>query len=108
MEEIEFQPEECRLNAALYVSLTEYRQPNPVTPSPLPIDTPGDKRNLPVENRFEDSLKKERSEVIEREKMDETLSEPEEDMNIGAAPAAKIVLGNYIPGTTGELLQNLS
>ena len=57
-----------------------------------------------MENRFEDALKKERSEVIEREKMDETLSEPEEDLNIEATP----VPGNYSLGTTRKLLKNLS
>ena len=32
--------------------------------------------------------------MIEKETMDETLSEPEEDMNIGATPAVEIVPGN--------------
>ena len=81
---------------------------NPATPFPLSIDTPGDKRNLPVENRFEDTLKKKKSEVIEKEKMNETLNEPEEDFDIGATPAEEIVPGNYSPGTTRELLQDLS
>ena len=77
--------EKHKLDAAgtLYVPLTEYRQPDPATPSPLSIDTHGDKRNLPVENRFEDALKEERSEVIGSENNDETLSEPEEKMDIG-------------------------
>ena len=66
LEETELQHEEGRLNEAgsLFVPLTEHRQLDPATPSPLPIDTPGDKRNLPVENRFEEALKNERSEVM--------------------------------------------
>ena len=111
LEEIEVQHEEPRLDAAgaLYVTLTEYDQSDPVMPSNLSIDTPGDKRNLPVENKLEDALKKERSEVIEKKKMDETLSEPQEAMDIGATPAEEIVRKrNYSPGTTRELLQDLS
>ena len=66
-----------------YVALTEYERTNHVTPSPLSIDLPGDKRNLPVENRLKDALKRERSEVTEGEKMEEALSEPEKDMDTG-------------------------
>ena len=51
--------------------LAKYRQSDPVTPAPLSVGTPGDKRNLLAENRFEDALKKERPEVIEGEEMDE-------------------------------------
>ena len=66
LEKVEIQHEGCRLGAAgvLYMSLTEYKQ-DPVTSSPLSIDTLGDQRNLPVENRFEDTLKRERTEVTE-------------------------------------------
>ena len=54
-------------------------------------------------------MKRERnSEMTEGEKMDETLSESEENMNIGANPTEEIVSVNYSPGTTHELLQNLS
>ena len=70
LEEVELQHEGCRLDAAgaLYVSLTEYKEQAPVTPLPLSIDTPGDKRNIPVESRFENALKRERPEVTEGEK----------------------------------------
>ena len=36
----------------LYVPLTEYETVDPTTPSPLSVGAPGDRRNLPVENRF--------------------------------------------------------
>ena len=40
--------------------------------------------------------------------MGETISEPEEDIDIRANPAEEIVPGRYSPGTTHELLQDLS
>ena len=46
--------------------------------------------------------------MIEGERMDETLSEPEEDIDIRFNPAEEIVPGNYSPGTTYELVQELS
>ena len=109
LEEIELQHDRQRLNAAgaLYVPLTEYKLPDPAMPSPLLVDTPEDKRSLPVKVRFENALKRERPEVMEGEKMNETLSEPEEDMDIGATPNEEIVPGNYSPGTTRKLLQDL-
>ena len=58
-----------------------------MTALPLSIDAPGDNKNIPVENRFEDALNRERFEVKEGERMDETLSEPEEDMGIGGHPS---------------------
>ena len=51
--------------------------------SPLSINTPEDKRNLPLESRIEDALKRDRSEVT---------------------PAEEIVPGNYKYGTTREVL----
>ena len=56
-EYVELQHDERRLNAAgaLYVRLTEYKPSDVVTPSPLLISTPGDKRSLPVEKRLEDA-----------------------------------------------------
>ena len=67
LEEVELQHDERKLDTAgaLYVSLTEYKATDPATPSPLPIGTPGDKRSLPVEGRFEDALKWERPGVVE-------------------------------------------
>ena len=88
-------------------ALSEYKR-EPVTPSPLSIDTPADKKNLPVKNRFENALNQERTEVAEGKRVEEVLSEPEEDMDIGATPAKEIVPGNYSPGTTWEMIQDLS
>ena len=107
LEEIELQHDRQMLNAAgaLYVPLTEYKLADPAMPSPLLVDTPGDKRSLPVKVRFENALKRERPEVMEGEKRNETLSEPEKD--IGATPNEEIVPGNYSPGTTRKLLQDL-
>ena len=51
LEEVEMQHEGHRLTAsgALYVPPTEDKRLNPVKPSHLSIDTPGDRRNPPVE-----------------------------------------------------------
>ena len=46
--------------------------------------------------------------MAEGERVEEVLSEPEEDMDIGATPAKEIVPGNYSPGTTWEMIQDLS
>ena len=48
------QQEGHRLDAAgaLYVPLTDNKRPNPITPLPLSVETPVDKRNLSVEKRF--------------------------------------------------------
>ena len=40
-----------------------------------------------MEKRFEDALKQERSEVTEGEKMEEALSESEEDVDTATTPA---------------------
>ena len=66
---------------ALYVPLTEYKRLNPFTTSPLSVRTPGYKRNLSVKSRFEDALKRKRSETTEGERMEEALSEAEEEMD---------------------------
>ena len=87
--------------------LAEYRKPNPVTPSPVSIDTSGDKRNIPVEKRFEDALRREHgTKVNKKERMEEALSEPRENMDTGATPAEEIVTGSYSPTTTQDLLQD--
>ena len=60
LEEVEFQNKGRKLDAAgtLYVSVTEYKTGNPTTPSPISVGTSGDKRSLPVENRFKDALER--------------------------------------------------
>ena len=45
---------------------------------------------------------------MEGEKLTETLNEAEEEMEIGATPKEEIMPGNFSPGTTRELLQDLS
>ena len=74
LEELELRQEGKRLDAVgpLYVSLTEYKKADPTAPSPLSVGTPGDKRSLPVENRFKEVLEREQAESGERESMDET------------------------------------
>ena len=92
LEEVELKHERCRLDAAgpLYVPLTEYKEPTAVKPSLLSVDTPGHNRHLPVKNRFEDALKREHvTEGTYDEKMEETLSEPEEDMDMGRSRLKK-------------------
>ena len=58
LQEVELLQEGRELDAAgvLYVPLTEYKTADPTTPSPLTVRTPGDRRNLSVENRFTDAL----------------------------------------------------
>ena len=67
MEEVELQHRGHLLESSgtLYIPLTEYKRLNSVTPSPLSLETPGDKRRLPVESTFEKSLKRERPEATE-------------------------------------------
>ena len=69
--------EEKELDAAgpLYAALSNYNKLDPATPSPLSVGTPGDRRSNPVEDRFKDSLERERAESEEGESMNETLSE---------------------------------
>ena len=62
--------EEKELDAAgsLYVVLTEHKKPNPATPSPLSVGTPGDKGSGPVENRFRDILEKRPADSVKQER----------------------------------------
>ena len=91
-----------------YLSGNIDRRLNPTTPSPLSIDTPGDKNNIPVENKFEVTLKRERSEKAERERMEEALSEADKEMDIGVTPAGTTADERYRPGTTQNFLQDLN
>ena len=99
--------EEKELDAAgpLYAALSNYNKLDPATPSPLSVGTPGDRRSNPVEDRFKDSLERERAESEEGESMNETLSEAGEKMVVGntpdQAPAERVF-------TMHELLQDLS
>ena len=79
-----------------------------MTPAPLTVGMPGDKRSLPVENRFKDALERDQDESGEGESMDETLSEAGEEIELGNTPEEVAVTGNFSPGTTRELLQDLS
>ena len=106
LEQVEKRQEGRELNAAgqLYVALTEYKKLDPMTPSPLSVETPGDKRSGPVEDRFKRILERRKTES-EEESMDETLSEAGEDMEVGNTPEQET------PGeelTTQELLKDLS
>ena len=92
----------------LYVPLTEYKVANPTTPSPLSVGTPGERRNLPVENRFTDALERDHAESGEGESMDETLGEAGEEMEVGTTPDEGAANRDFSPGTTRELLQDLS
>ena len=106
LEQVEMRQEGKELDAAgpLYVALTEYKKPDPTTPSPLSVGTPGDKRSGPVEDRFRRILERRRVESGE-ESMDETLSEAGEDMEVGNTPEQKPSEEEFI---TQELLKDLS
>ena len=84
---------------ALYVSLTDYKAMDPETPSPLSVDTPRDKRSLPVESRFKQALQRDQPEAGEGARMNKTLCETGEEMVLGATPN-----GNFSHGTMRELL----
>ena len=86
---MELKHEGCSLDAAgaFYVPLREYKKPNTVTPSTLSIDTPGDKRNLPVESRFEDALKRDAL------KRDALMTEAEKWKNLSVKPRRTWTLG---------------
>ena len=88
----------------LYVALTEYKKPDPTTPSPLSVGTPGDKRSGPVEDRFRRILERRRVESGE-ESMDETLREAGEEMEVGSTPEPKPAEEEF---TNQELLKDLS
>ena len=106
LQQVEMRQEGRELDAAgqLYVALTEYKKLDPATPSPLSVDTPGDKRSGPVEDRFKRILERRRVESGE-ESMDETLSEAGEDMEVGNTPEPKPSGEEF---TTQELLKDLS
>ena len=106
LEQVEMRQEGKELDAAgpLYVALTEYKKTGPATPSPLSVDTPGDKRSGPVEYRFRRILERREAESGE-ESMDETLSEAGEDMEVGNTPEQKPSEEEF---TTQELLKDLS
>ena len=111
LQEVELQQEGRKLDAAgvLYAPLTtEYETADPTTPSPLSVRSPGDRRNLPVENRFTDALERDQPESGEGESMDETLSEAGEELQLGKTPDGGATNRDFIPGTTRELLQDLS
>ena len=107
LEQLEMKQEEKKLDAAgpLYVAITEYKKLDPATPSPLSVGTPGDTRSNLVENRFRDALEKERAESEEGERMDETLSEAGEEMEVGKTPEQDAAEKDF---TMQELLQDLS
>ena len=84
---------------------TGYKKADPTTPSPLSVGTPGDKRSLPVENRFKEVLERKQAESGEGESMDETLSEAGEEIEVGNTPDQGAVERDF---TTQELLQDLS
>ena len=86
------------------MALTEYKKPDPTTPSPLSVGTPGDKRSGPVEDRFRRILERRRVESGE-ESMDETLSGAGQDMEVGNTPEPKPSEEKF---TTQELLKDLS
>ena len=106
LEQVEMRQEGKELDAAgpLYVALTEYKKTGPATPSPLSVDTPGDKRSGPVEDRFRRILERREAESGE-ESMDETLSEAGEDMEVENTPEQKPSEEEF---TTQELLKDLS
>ena len=106
LEQMEMRQEGKELDAAgqLYVALMEYKKLDPATPSPLSVDTPGDKRSGPVEDRFKRILEIRRTES-EEESMDETLSEAGEYMEVGNTLEPK-PSGEEL--TTQELLKDLS
>ena len=87
---------------------TEYKTADPATPSSLSVGTPGDRRNLPVENRFTDALERDQPESGEGESMDKTLGEAGEEMKVGNTPDGGTTNRDFSPGTTRELLQDLS
>ena len=109
-EEAELQHEGHTLDAAgaIYILLTKYKRPHPVTPSPLSNDTPRDKRNLPMEKKFKDALKRECSELTEGEKTKQALSEPEDSMDMRTKSAEEAAVRRQSPDTTKDLLQDLS
>ena len=107
LDELELRQEGKRLDASrpLIVSLTEYRKTDPTKPSPLSVGTPGDKRSLPVENRFKEVLEREQTESGEGEIMDETISGVVEEMEVRNTSDQGAVERDF---TMQELLKDLS
>ena len=64
LEDVELRQEGQKLDAAgtLYVPLAEYKVTDPAKPSSLSVGSPGDRRRLPVENRFKDALERDQAE----------------------------------------------
>ena len=110
LEDLGLRQEVKMLDAAgpLYVSLTENKTTDPTTPSPLSLGTPGDRRSLPVENRFTAALERDQPKSGEGESMDENLSEAGDEMEVGNTPDGGSTNREFSPGTTRELLQELS
>ena len=106
LEQVERNQEGKKLDAAgpLYVARTEHKGTNPTTPSPLSVDTPGEKRSGTVEDRFKRILERREAESGD-ESMDETLSEAGEDMEVGNTPEQKPAEEEF---TAQELLKDLS
>ena len=98
-EEVELRRAGQKLDAAgaFYVPLTEYEAMDPATPSPQSVDTPVDKKSLPVEGRFEDALKRDGAEEGDGEEIVETFSEAEEEMEIGVTPNEEVVPETLVP-----------
>ena len=95
-----------KLDAAgpLYVALTEHEGTSSTTPSPRPVDAPGDKKSGTVADRFKRVFERREAESGD-ESMDETLSEAGEDMEVGNTPEQK---PTEVEFTAQELLKNLS
>ena len=110
LQDVELQHQGGKLDAAgvLYVPLTAYKAADPTTSSPLSMGTPGDRTNLPVENRITDALERDEPESGERESMDKTLGEAGEEMEVGNTPDGGETIRDFSPGTTRELLQDVS
>ena len=106
LEQVERNQEGKKLDAAgpLHVALTEHKGTNPTTPSPLSVDTPGDKRSGTVEDRFKRIFERREAESGD-ESMDEALSEAGEDMEVGNTPEQKPAEEEF---TAQELLKDLS
>ena len=107
LKQLEMKQEERDLDAAgpLFVALSEYKKPDPGTPSPLSVGTPGVRRSNPVEDRFKYALERGQAESEEGESMDETLSDAGEEMEVGNTPDQARAESDF---TTHELLQDLS
>ena len=50
-----------------------------------------------MESRFKDALERDQPEAGEGERLDKTLSEAEEQMELGATPNEEVLSGNFSP-----------